>query len=183
LKAFTDLYKVQVLTTKILGQEAQVNKEVEAVLTNEAWQKMQSIEQRLVRSANDSNLSLIALPTFTRMSTSLLKLAILFAASRQEPIDFKITVELKDILEAADYITRWAPYTLHMMNNAGTTNSERTIQRILKSVREHPGTSRSDVMRRHHLQSMPAKQIFATLEERGLIRSEQSGRGIRLWPV
>jgi ribosomal protein S25 len=183
LEEMVEHYKVQILTTKILGQEAEVSKEVEVNLSQTAWEKMQEIEQKLVYTANESNMSLIALPTFTRLSTSLLKLSMLFAASRQEPINFKIMVELKDILQAADFITKWSPYTIHMMSNVGTTTSERLIQKILKSIREHPGTTRAKIMSSHHLQSMPAKQIFSTLEERGLIRSESVGRGYKLWPV
>jgi predicted transcriptional regulator len=183
LEAFLQNYKVQIVPTKILGQEGELSKEVEVILTDDAWEKMRSIEQTLVRSANQASLAMIALPTFTRMSTSLLKMAMLFAASRQEPRDFQIEVELRDVLQAAKFVTQWAPHTIHMMSNVGNSQSERLIQKILKAVRSHPGIPRSEIMRRHHLQSIPAKSVFSTLEERGLIITKQSGRGYRVWPV
>jgi ribosomal protein S25 len=171
-----------VVSQRIFGEDATVSKEVEVVLTEDAWDKMREIEKNLVYSANASNSSRIALPTFTRMSTSLLKLAMLYAASRQEPVNFEITVELRDILQAAFYVSKWAPHTIHMMTNIGKTNSERQIQKVLRAVRTHPGITRAECMRRHHLQAMPAKHIFSTLEERGLISLKQEGRGYTLWP-
>ena len=176
-------YRVQIISTKILGQDAEISKEVEVVLTEDAWDKMRAIEKTLVITANESAMAEIALPTFTRLSTSLLKMAMLYAAIRQEPKDFKVQVELHDILKAAKYVMNWAPFTIHMMSNVGTSASERMIQRVLRSVRAHPGMTRAECMRRHHLQSMPAKLIFSTLEERGLIITKQAGRGYKLWPV
>jgi len=183
LKDMMTQYMVQIVPTTIMGEDASISKEVEVVLTNDAWNKMREIEKLLVGTANASNMALISLPTFTRMSTSLLKMAMLFAASRQEPVDFEITVELRDILQAAYYIDRWSPHSIHMMQNVGTTNTERQVQKILRAIRSQPGLTRAEVMRKHHLQSIPAKQIFATLEERGLITSQQSGRGYKIWPV
>lgn len=183
LKDMLSTYQVQVVATKILGQEATISKEIEVVLSDDAWNKMREIEQLLVRTANASSLAMVALPTFTRLSTSLLKMAILYAASRQEPKDFQIEVGLKDVLQAASFIQNWAPHTIHMMSNIGSTQSERLIQKVLRSVRTHPGLTRAECMRRHHLQSIPAKSVFGTLEERGLIVSKQSGRGYKLYPV
>jgi ribosomal protein S25 len=183
LADMVSMYRTQIISTKLLGQEATISKDVEAVLTTEAWQKMQEIESLLVMTANANARSMIALPTFTRLSVSILKLSILIAASRQEPRDFQITVELRDIIASASLVQKWATHTVHMMTNVGTTTSERLIQKILRSIRDHPGMTRAECMRRHHLQSIPAKSIFATLEERGLVQIKQSGRGWRLYPI
>jgi ribosomal protein S25 len=183
LRGILAQYQVQVVNAKIFGEDAQLSKDVEATLTPDAWEKMQSIEQILVSTASESSRSAIALPTFSRMSVSLLKLSILFAAIRQEPNDFQIVTEKRDVLKAAYYIQKWAPHSIHMMMNVGTTTSERLIQRVLKMVRSTPGITRAEVMRRAHLQSVTAKVVFTTLEERGLVEIKQKGRGYQLWPT
>lgn len=183
LMTIVDAYQVQVIDAKIFGQDAKLSKEVEVELTDEAWARMQEIEKVLTLTANESSKSTVALPTFTRMATSLLKLSILIAATRQEPRDFVITTELRDVLKAASFIQRWAPHSVHMMNNVGTTTSERLIQKVLKMIRSTPGITRAEVMRRNHLQSQPARIVFDTLIERGLITQKVAGRGYKLWPV
>jgi ribosomal protein S25 len=182
LNEIINRYRVQIVDAKIFGEEAQLSKEIEAVLTDDAWQKMQDIEKILITTANESTQSSIALPTFSRIATSLLKLAVLFSAIRQEPKDFTIITDVNDVYKAASYIEKWAPHSLHMMSNVGTTTSERLVQRVLRMIRVSPGITRAEIMRRCHLQSVPAKIVFTTLEERGLVRIKQSGRGYKLWP-
>jgi len=183
LKEIISHYQVQVIEQKIFGVDAQISKEVEATLTDAAWGKIQEIEKLLVTTANESAQSNVALPTFSRIAISLLKFSTLLAAIRQEPKDFIVKVELHDVLKAAHYIERWAPHSVHMMANVGTTTSERLIQGVLRMIRNTPGITRAEVMRRRHLQSVPAKIVFSTLEERGLITIKQAGRGYKLWPV
>lgn len=184
LADFVEVYRSQSYKTTLLKQTVDKLKEVEVVLTPEAWEKMGMIERLLIMSANTSNLSLIALPTFSRMSTSILKLSMLIAASRQEPdSEFKITVELKDLLHAASLVQKWSVYTIDLMTNVGKTTSERELQRILKYIKEKPGDTRAHVMQRFRLQSLGAKIIFQTLEERGQIRLTQAGRGFRIYPA
>lgn len=183
LRSILAQYQVQVVNAKIFGEDATLSKDIEATLTQDAWEKMQAIEQILVNTAHESSRSAIALPTFSRMAISLLKLSILFAAIRQEPKDFQIVAERCDVLKAAYYVQKWAPHSVHMMMNVGTTTSERLIQRVLKMVRGTPGITRAEVMRRAHLQSVTAKIVFSTLEERGLVEIKQKGRGYQLWPT
>lgn len=183
LHSMVNNYRTQVIKTTLLGQDAEITKEVEVVLTDDAWNKMRSIEQLLVKSANSSSMSGIALPTFTRMSTSILKLAMLIGASRQEPKDLTVTVEEHDVIHAAHFVQKWSTHSIDMMLNIGTTTSERMIQRVLALIRRKPGITRAECMRRHHLQSVEARSIFLTLEERGVITQKQSGRGYTIWPV
>lgn len=183
LADFVEIYRTQTIKQTIFGQQAEVSKQVSVELTDEAWNKMRDIEQKLVVAANSSNLSLVALPTFTRLTGSLLKLSMLIAATRQEPKDFVITVELRDLIHAASFIQKWAPFSIDLMSNVGKTTSERELQRVLKYVRERPGLTKAEHMRRFHMQSLQAKIIFQTLEERGLITMKQAGRGFRVWPT
>ena len=183
LQAILGQYQVRVVEAKIFGEDAVLSKDIEVILTDDAWEKMQGIEQILINTAHESSRSAIALPTFSRMAMSLLKLSILFAAIRQEPEDFQITADLPDVLKAAHFIQKWSPHSVHMMMNVGTTTSERLIQRVLKMARNTPGITRAEVMRRAHLQSVTARIVFSTLEERGLIEIRQKGRGYQIWPT
>ena len=183
LHEIVDVYQVQVVDAKIFGEDAKLSKEVSVELTDEAWARMQLIEKTLTLTANASTRSNVALPTFTRMATSLLKLAMLVSACRQEPQDFLITVELRDVLKSAQMIQSWAPHSVHMMNNVGTTTSERLIQKVLRIIRENHGITRAEIMRRTKLQSQPARIVFDTLIERGLVTQKAAGRGYKLWPV
>jgi ribosomal protein S25 len=119
-----------------------------------------------------------------RMSTSLLKLAVLIAATKQEPNQkYEIMVQEEDIIHAAKYVQRWGVHSAHMIGNTGKTFTERTIDKILKCIRDYPGITRSDVMRRHHLTSQEANMLFTTLDDRGLITFQKEGRGHRVYPV
>jgi hypothetical protein len=178
-----ELYTQSVLI-KVGTQTTEMAKNIEAILTPEAWQRIASIETTLTLVANQSANPLITLPTFVRMSTSLLKLAMLIASTRQEPnADYKITVEERDIIHSAKYVQRWGVHTAHMLGNTGKTFTERSIDKILRCVREHPGITRSDVMRRHHLTSQEANLLFNTLDDRGLISFQKEGRGHRIFPI
>jgi ribosomal protein S25 len=169
---------------KVGDQATQMNKNIEAVLTKRAWEKAAEIEMLLTSTAKDSASHLVALPTFVRISTSLLKLAVLIASTRQEPNkDYKIEVVENDIVHAAFYIQKWGVHTVHMIKNSGKSFTERTLDRILKSIRQYPGITRSEVMRRNHLTSQEAFQIFNTLEERGLVNFQADGRGKKLYPL
>lgn len=180
-----EIYGANIIKSMLYGQEVTKTREIEVDMTDEAWAKMMEIEQKLVYAANSSNLSLVALPTFTRLSTSLLKLAMLITCSRKEPTrdDAIVTIELKDLLHAASFIQRWSVYTVDLMSNVGKTTSERDLQRVLTVIRDKPGLTRAELMRRFHMQSLQAKITFQTLEERGQIRVTQAGRGFRIYPT
>lgn len=179
-----EIYQATSVKSMLFGQEVTRTREIEVDMTDDAWAKMREIEQKLVLCANSSNLSLVALPTFTRLSTSLLKLAMLITCSRKEPnSDSIVTVELKDILHAASFIQRWSVYTVDLMSNVGKTTSERELQRVLSLIRDKPGLTRAELMRRFHMQALNAKITFQTLEERGQIIVKQSGRGYRIYPT
>ena len=177
-----ELYTNSVMM-KIGSQTTEMQRDIEAKLTPEAWERIAKIETTLTIVANGSANPLITLPTFVRLSTSLLKLAMLIAATRNEPVDYEITVNENDIIHAAMYVQRWGVHTAHMLGNTGKTFTERTIDKVLKCVRENPGITRSDVMRRHHFTTQDANMMFNTLVDRGLVTMTKEGRGHRLYPI
>lgn len=181
-----DLHEVyaQQVQVKIGGQTTSMPKNIEAVPTKGAWERLAAIETLLTRTANESTASLIALPTFVRISTSLLKLATLISATRQEPSkNYQIAIEERDVISAGKFIQKWGQNSAHMIGNTGKTFTERSLDKILKCVREHPGITRSDVMRRHHLTSQEANMLFTTLDDRGVITMTRQGRGFCVYPV
>ena len=109
----------------IAGQEVVVPSTVQAQLTDKAWIKYQAIENTILESAQTSEMPMLALPTFERLSRSLLKMAALVAATRQEPKEGTIQVNEQDIIGAAVYIQKWGKYSVDLINNAGRTTDEK----------------------------------------------------------
>ena len=172
------LYK-QEMEVEILGQPALEPMETVAHMTPEAYEIYGEINDRLVEAAYTSPNEGIALPTFERMSMSLLKMALLASAIRQEPDDFKIEVTDVDIRRASKYVQQWGNYSVEMLQNIGQSVALRTINRTLEYVKDHNGTTRSNVMRALNLTKRQMVEIEETLEARGNIRILSQGRGRR----
>lgn len=161
-----------------------IEREVTAELTNDAWERYGSMEEALIASANESPHSMMALPTFQRMSISLLKLSTLFAASRQEPTDeHKITVETRDILEAGYYIQRWGAHMVDLIRNSGFSKDESLLRQVYRTMEAHPGIMRSQIMQRHHLNARTMNDIEDTLEQRMMVQLQKRGRAKSYWPI
>jgi hypothetical protein len=142
----------------------------EAILSQEAWDYFGELEMLLMTKAHESAIEMIAMPTLTRLAFSTLKLGVLIGAARQEPtVDHKIDITKEDLVNAARYIQGWGTHTVDLLHNAGKGHSERTIERILRAIKNEPGITRSKIMQHHKLRSRDADDIFKTLEERGLI--------------
>jgi hypothetical protein len=166
-------------TIKIPGSDTNIDRPVvvSAELTSDAWQHYQNIDMAMLKMAHDSPLADLALPTMQRLSTSLMKMALLVAASRQEPTsENTIAVELRDIISAAKYIQSWGMYSIDAILNVGKGVSERELQKILKSIQRHPGIARSYLMRINHMQKRETDDMIDTLVQRGHIRIEKVGR-------
>lgn len=154
----------------------------EATLDSKAWAFFGELEMTLMKAANTSAIQMIAMPTFTRMAFSILKLAVLLAASERAPDKKrKLPVTVADLTNAARYIQGWGRYTVDLLHNSGKTITERSLDNVLKTVSNHPGITRSEIMRRHHMLSRDADQILNTLEDRGQVTKRKEGRGYKLW--
>lgn len=175
-----ELYAGNVIT-KIGGQAVAMPARITAHMTDGAWSLYGDIEDLLVKSASESSIPQLALPTFERMSRSLLKMATIIGAERQVPKDETIVIEEKDVTTAAHYIQRWGVYSIETIMNAGKKMSERTLDKIVEMIQGHPGVLRSTIMQQRHLTKREADDILGTLEDRMLIRKEQQGRGARYY--
>jgi hypothetical protein len=176
LRNLHDMYN---LTTEIQvpGQTTQVKTQVECFLSNEAWTRYQKIEMQMIEAAHGSAMSHLALPCFERMSRSLLKMAILVAATRHEPENNMIQADVMDILTAAKYIQSWAPYTVELIMNSGRSQAQRVIENILLSIARNPGIPRGKLMKHHHLSAREMTEIENTIVERGQVSIERIGKG------
>lgn len=173
-------YRLRV-DVKIGTQTTKIEKPVDAYLTTDAWARYGEIEMQMVTEASESPLRMLALPTFERMSRSMLKMATLIAASRQKPVEGTIQVEVSDVLVAAYYIKRWGKHTIDLLYNCGRSVQEKTLQRIQAEIARNPGILRSRLMQTFRLQKRDMDDIMGTLIDRGLVRSDKMGRGGRLW--
>jgi hypothetical protein len=157
---------------------------VEVKPTQDAWNTYGDLEDKLILEANDSPFKLIALPVFQRLAFSMLKMSMLIAITRREPKDNNvISLEASDIVQAASYIQKWGKYSIDLMSNAGKTDLEKDLDRFMRSVTEHPGLQRQEIMRRWRFSARQMRDLTDTLEMRGLIKVAQKGREQRIYPI
>lgn len=176
-------YNVSVPVT-IAGQTVEMSSRIEAKLTDEAWELFGTIEETLTNAGAESEISMLALPTFSRMAFSCLKMSMLVAASRREPTTSnQLIVEKSDVQQAAYYIQNWGHYSIDLLLNAGKGSTEKTLDRAIGIVKRKEGMTRSELMQRMHLTARDARDLIDTLVQRGLIDVKQHGRGHRIYTI
>lgn len=166
-------------TITIGEKEVTVPLKWDAELTPDAWVRYNRFEADMLTAGLNSDRPDLLTPTMDRLAKSGLKMAILLSATRIEP---KVVVTEADVVRAFYYIERWSVFTLALIQNIGKTTSERTLERVLGSIKLQPGITRSALMQNHHLSSRDATLVFDTLEQRGLVK-KLTGRGTRYEPV
>lgn len=179
-----DLYEryASPVIMKVGGESMTMPPRIRAVLTSDAWRRYQNIEAEMVERASTSAVPLLALPTFERLSRSMLKMALILAATRQYPTkDNQITVVEADVINAAYYAQQWGEFSIELILNAGKRASEKVLEKIIRFMRENPGVLRSTVMQHMHLSKREADDILSTLEDRQLVKKEKRGRGWAYW--
>lgn len=171
-------YSVQV-PAQVGDQTFYLDGRVEAYLTNEAWNFFGDIEESLPLAAMDTPWEMLALPTLSRMSFSILKMGMLIAASRKEPENSnRLKVDSSDLKQAAFYVQKWGQYSLDLIMASGKSTNEKTIERALTFIgRSTEGVSQSQLMQRFHLNSKEVRELRDTLYDRGLVDMEKRGRG------
>lgn len=185
LRRYLDVYQAQPQLKKegdklvILPAEF-----VNAELTPKAWDRYNKLEHDMMKEGIKSQAPEIVTPTFDRLCKSMLKAAVLIAASRQDPTEAKtIQVTYEDMIHAMSYGEQWRNYVVEVVNSVGKTSTEQEFDRIFRAVVREPGVTRSKVMQHYHLTARQADTIFTTLEQRGLVLRKREGRTERLFPV
>jgi hypothetical protein len=169
---------------QIAGQEIQMRSRIEAKLEDDAWELYWEIEHKLTIAGAESDLQMIALPTFSRMAFSILKMSLLVAASRRTPTAANnLVVEKSDVQQAAYYVQKWGHYTIDLITNSIKGSSEKIIDRAMSIIKKKEGITRAEVMQRMHLTARDSKDLIDTLVQRGLIEIKQHGRGHRIYSL
>ena len=175
-------YAVDVMT-KIGGQPVLMPLRVRAELTQKAWDAYGYVEKVMLEQAYLSSVPDLATPTFDRLSRSILKLGIILGAARQKPKPGKpIMISDIDIKNAAWYVQDWGRYSIELILNAGKRQSEKLLDKIIAAINKHPGIYRSELTRHYHLNKREADEIFATLEDRMLVRVIRRGKAQTFFP-
>jgi len=171
----------RIVTMNIAGQEIDIPAKTEAFLTTEAWELYGDIEMRMVKAASESPYNALALPTFERLSRSMLKLAVLLGAARQEPKVNTIQIELQDVTDASRFVQSWGVHTVDLVMNAGISITQRVMDKVLTTIRRNEGINRGKLMQYYHMTKREADEILGSLEDRGQIIIKRNGRAQKLW--
>lgn len=167
--------RTQELHIKKLDATIKQNVVFDAELTDEAWIRYNELETTLLQAGLDAERPEIMTPVGDRLAKSILKAAVLIAAARQKSEGVK--VERSDIIRAIMYGERWRTYADDIMENVGKGTDERRLDTILGAIKKKEGgISRSQLMQSYHLSARDANFYFETLEQRGLITKQKSGR-------
>lgn len=146
----------------------------DAEMTEEGWIRYNELETVLLDRGLKSDKPDIMTPVGDRLAKSILKCALLIAASRQK--SERVLIEKIDILRAIKYGEQWRAHAQEVMDNVGKGEVERRLDTILKAIKKQDSVSRSKIMQSYHLTARDASIIFETLEQRGLITRQRSGR-------
>lgn len=148
----------------------------EAKLTDEAWVRYNQLESGLLEIGLRSDKPEVMTPVGDRLAKSILKAALLIAAVRQRNDIIEVTCD--DLLRAISYGDGWFTYVYELMEQVGKGRAEREIDRVFSAIQRAgaAGVTRSKLMQAYHLNAREATDMFKTLEERGLITRQKSGR-------
>lgn len=152
-----------------------------ATLSPEAWQRYNELESTMMADGLRSMHPEILTPTYDRLAKSILKTAVLMAASEKKTEGKEIRVTVNDLLLAISYGEQWRSYTNEVISNVGLGTTEREFMKVLEMITREPGIARSVIMQRLHLTARNTDFIFSTLEQRGLIDRQKQGATERLF--
>lgn len=148
----------------------------DATMTSDAWIRYNQLETELLEAGLKDRRPEVMTPVGDRLAKSILKAALLIAASRQRRDT--IEIEVDDLLRAIKYGERWRFYVQDVTDNVGKSSLERQLDLILNAIRNkgEAGVSRSYIMQAYHLTARDTTYIFETLEQRGQILRHKAGR-------
>lgn len=160
---------------KVIGVEDRVFK---ADLTDDAWARFNKLDQTLMALGMASgDYKEIITPLYARLGFSILKAAVLIAASRKRDAS-SVLVEEEDVVRAIYYGTSWKKDATEIVSNVGKSTQEHKIEMVKRAISgaQDGRMPRSKLMQRYHLTAQEMNIIEATLEARGLITATQHGR-------
>ena len=147
----------------------------DAKLTSEAWIRYNKLEYTLTQLGVTSEMPDVFTPVGDRLAKSILKAAILIAASRQRNQHVEVTLD--DVLIAIKYGEAWRTYSTEIIANVGRSQNEKLLQDIEKHIRRSPdGMPRSKILRVFKLTARQGREVIDTMIDRGLIEEHRNGR-------
>jgi hypothetical protein len=180
IATYYDKYDQVVVNDRVIGSPKKVQWQAE--LTDPAWARYSVLEAALMRAGVYSQMPEIYTPLYDRLGKSILKAAVLLAASRQKGSD-TVKVELTDMIQAINYGEGWRGYAKEVIVNVGVSREEKKLKLIMQAIYKHGGMSRSTIMQSYHLTGRDMTAITDTLEQRGLITRTKVGRGEMFSPT
>lgn len=175
-------HQTQEMEVKVVSATIQTQKIFEAHLTPGAWARYNKFEMSMVEDGLKDERPDIMTPVNDRLSKSVLKAAVLIAASRQRD-DNEVEVDLIDILRAIKYGWGWKRFANEIMTNVGRGTLERQLDTVTRMVNRRPGVTRSIIMQHLHLSAQQASALLETAEQRGMIHRQRTTRTERLFPT
>lgn len=183
-QAFHSMYTADTVTVELHdGQKMITTPEISVEFTSEVWDRAAIMERQLLEAAENSPVGEKALPVFSRMFVSLLKLTMLLAAARQEPQHLVVKAELPDLLKAAFYIEKWGIHAVDLIQHSGLSSDETKLMSVYRLIERRPGLNRGQVMYLRRLNAREMDLIESTLVQRLMINVQQNGRAKVYWPV
>jgi hypothetical protein len=164
-------------------QSTTVNAPIQLHMSPKAWEAYADIEDAMVKAAWSSDQAMLALPTFERLSRSLLKMSMLIAATRCDPVNDKAVADEVDVATAAKFVQSWGRWTIDLLHKSGRRGSERLLDKVLMKIAKNPEITRGRIGQSMHLSSRELDEILKTLEDRQLIVIHKQGRGVTLRAV
>lgn len=171
-----DFYNRDRLIIMPNGQtKAHIKPAFEAVMTTEAWDRYNQLETTLTNAALETGLDHLT-PMHDRLAKSILKAAILIAASRQRD-DAMVVIEVEDIIHAIYYGRRWQEYANDVVQGVGKSQDERMIDQIVDFVYKGGklGISRSEIMKHFRLDAKRTELLMTTILQRRILVAGQFG--------
>lgn len=149
----------------------------DCTMTPAAWLRYNKLETELTAYGLEHSRKEIMTPVGDRLAKSILKAAILIAATRS----FRAEIEVQeiDILRAISYGEVWFTHTRAVVDKIGLGASERKLEKMIKIIADEgvKGTHRSVLMRLFKLTSREYTMSIETLEQRGYVTRTRHGRG------
>lgn len=156
-----------------------VPKAYKAVMSKEGWIRYNQLEMQLTQAGMDSELPEVMTPVGGRLANSILKAAVLIAASKQFE-DGVVRVTLDDLLRAIKYGEGWRTYADEVISHIGINSDEKLISSVEAFVRKRgaQGAPRSLILRTFRLGARLGREIIDTMIERDMITPRHNGKVI-----
>jgi len=159
-------------TITIAGMTKKVTKQPEPrtmTATPDAWTRIQQLQDDATRLGEGTTTPNLYTPILTRLSNSVIKIAMLLSGARKSTV-----VEYIDVVTAIRYSNEWVRTAMEFARGIEVTPDlnpwEKKAIKIVKYIKDNGGASRSEIMRRFHVKSKDIQDIEQTLVARGNIK-------------